>query len=150
MKDGTPDWALKFQYKVIQLEIIAGPNNWYKHPQPYLSVLKRTGRGNCVAWSKLVREIALKAGLIPVLIVIGGLIEDPDDSWHQFCVIIDNDNTIWYQNCRDLVKLRKIHFPMTNAKFMRVITEIANIVGKRTGYLKGTIVHEIIDHPFES
>lgn len=135
------DWPLEFQNQIVRLIVVANGKDWYSGSQPSLLKLKRTGRGNCVAWSKLIIEIATSYGLQTIEINIADRSEKKSKmDRHMFCIIIDTDQTIWYQSCRDLTKFIKFRGKLSNKKRLAIVKRIARIVGERAGYAGGTKV----------
>lgn len=91
-------WAEEFKRQVKRLKE-KSRGNWYKYPQPSLRKLKKTGQGDCVAWSKLSREIATKFGLTVFLIVIMHR-RDKYGQWsrHQISRVFEKDRMVWNQS----------------------------------------------------
>ncbi|MBI5139977.1 MAG: hypothetical protein HZA94_00830 [Candidatus Vogelbacteria bacterium] len=88
-------WADEFMKQVKRLKQKSG-GNWYKHPQPSLKELKRTGQGNCVAWTKLAKEIALKMGL--EFFIVSIRYKGDHKTWwslHQIGYVFDRDGSVW-------------------------------------------------------
>jgi len=124
--NNDPPWVKKFRQSVERMEELAGKGNWYDFNQPYLSQLKKTGRGNCVAWSKLMIEIATDAGLETIVVVF----EDARTKWgsdwpHQICVIVDKDNDVWCQDNIRVYRLKRIRGRLSRKKIVAAIKQAA-------------------------
>ncbi len=138
----TPLWVLEFKKKVRELKKIAGDKDWYEFSQPVLTRLKKTGRGNCVAWAKLMKEIALASDLIVIIYVI---IEDQYEREsgefpHKICILIDKDNVVWYQSNRSIFRFKKIRSVLTDQTIKTAVREISRKNGKDIGYKRGVRV----------
>ena len=82
---------------------------WYDYNCNSLSGLKKTGRGNCVAWSNLAVELAAKNGLRAQSIIIADRRDKTGEKdSHQITIIYDADNTIWFQSC---ISTRRLYKP---------------------------------------
>ncbi|MBI3632085.1 MAG: hypothetical protein HY225_01420 [Candidatus Vogelbacteria bacterium] len=95
---------------------------WYDYNCDSLSDLKKTGRGNCVAWSDFTVELARRYSLKARSINIAdrGDKSGKKDS-HQISIIYDFDGTIWYQSCirlRKLYKLKGVENPKKTHKLL--------------------------------
>ena len=138
----VPRWILKFEKEVSKLRKIS-KNKWYLHPQPSLVALKRTGRGNCVAWSKLMTEIAIKHNLLVIQLVIGEQREKKNSKFrHQITVVIERDRTVWLQsNIWQRKFCRARSWPTMNS-LTKLLKRIARINGKNAcGYKNGTSIY---------
>ncbi|MBI3633598.1 MAG: hypothetical protein HY226_04890 [Candidatus Vogelbacteria bacterium] len=144
MKKRVPFWIEKFESTVRNLRRLSG-NKWYKHPQPSLSTLKRTGRGNCVAWSKLMSEIAVHANLTVILLIIGERYESKSKELpHQICVIVDREKNVWIQSNIWCTKYKKLRLPLTKKRLKRLLKRIATRNGKKCDYKTGTKIYSTI------
>ena len=136
-----PLWVKSFRNAVKKLKSLAGRKDWYDLNQPNLRELKNTGRGNCVAWSELMAEIALIENLVTIIVTIADVDEDKSGEMrHQICVIIDKDNTVWYQGNIWLHRIKKIKGLLTKKKVDTAIKIIAKKEGKMVQYKNGTKV----------
>jgi hypothetical protein len=91
-----PKWLKEFKNQVESLRKISG-DSWYKDLQDNLGRLKETGRGNCVAWSLLMKDIALKFKLTVYLIILSS--PETTTERHQVSVIVDIEGTTYLQSC---------------------------------------------------
>lgn len=144
MHTKRPFWLEKWTRTVNKLKALS-KNNWYKHPQPSLAALKRTGQGNCVAWSKLMAEIAVHEGLTAIFLIIGERYESKSAELpHQICVIIDHENVVWIQSNIWYTKYKKLRLRLNEVRLKRLLKQIARRNGKKCDYKTGTVIHSTI------
>ena len=137
-----PPWIIKFQKEVKRLRRIA-KGNWYLHPQPSLSKLKKTGLGNCVAWSRLMTEIAASYRLLIVQLIIGEKYEYiSNEDRHQITVIIDNNMVVWIQSNVWFSKFCKLRMVPTYRSLNKLLKRVARESGKKCNYTTGTTIYE--------
>ncbi|MEK7066074.1 MAG: hypothetical protein AAB965_00710 [Patescibacteria group bacterium] len=109
-------WVDEFKRQVNRLKE-KSKRDWYKHPQPSLKELKKTGQGNCVAWAHLSKEIAAMFNL-PIFIIDVKNERDNTTWWslHEATLVFDKDGTVWLQSniyihfCKRFRRTTKITF----------------------------------------
>ena len=135
MAKNFPPLVKRFKDEVEDLKKLAGnEKRLYKYPQPYLAVLKRTGRGDCVAWSKLFAKIGRVEKFITILVIIETLDYFEDDVAHQICIVIDDDGNVWYQNCHLIDKFGKVNSRPTVKEIKKLISLLKNRIRKNQLY----------------
>jgi len=94
----TPDWVREFRVEVLKLSVLAHGESYSKY-QDKLDILEKTGKGNCVAWSKKIVKIAIAHKVSyknysmegkPV----GGI--DPG-VYHRVTILVDASGQLWMQ-----------------------------------------------------
>lgn len=109
----------------------------YKREQPDLKELKRTGRGNCVAWSLLMKEIANQFGLTIFLLVIR---KAKTDKRHQMSVVIEPHGTMHIQSC---TSIRKLWIVIDGQEDRETLIQKLTVCAEQYGWGKDTIVEDI-------
>jgi hypothetical protein len=115
-----PRWYLEFKKCVNELKKKSN-NQWYKSLQDNLEVLRETGSGNCVAWSLLMKEIALKFNLTIYLIILNS---PKSIERHQVSVVVEKDGSTYLQSCLSLTKQKvRIVEPIKKKELLEKLTE---------------------------
>lgn len=101
-----PVWAEKFLNNMAKLRKIAGQQDIYDYDNASLPVLLRTGKGNCVATSKLFRKILKKLRVTYQHIGLGEY--DAAKDSHQITIVYQNENSIWLQSNDKLLEFNSL------------------------------------------
>jgi hypothetical protein len=100
LAEGTmPGWVLKFKAKAVMLGV-KSDNRPYLYPQPKLSILKETGRGDCVAWARLMSETLLEDDIVSfsLITLAHNLEKGKDPGLNHVVTVIDYKGELWYQS----------------------------------------------------
>ncbi len=97
-----PLWAKEFLTEIEKLKRKNKDRQIYSGNQPKLEVLKQTGRGNCVAMSKLFVEILQKHDVDGAQQMVIGIL-DPKDDRHQITLVYEGTKRVWYQSNEVLI-----------------------------------------------
>ena len=97
----TPNWVKEFRQIVGNMS--------YSKTQPSLRELHKTRQGNCVAFSKLGAEIAMRQGLVCEALSVGH--EDESGSprnidRHRLTLIHDHDGRLWCVSNDEIYRVR--------------------------------------------
>lgn len=87
-EDHLPHWVNQYRWAITEFR--RGGLPLYRHPQPRLTTLINTGRGNCVAFSRLGASIAWMHGLYTEAYTL----EDSKMGLHRVLVVHDR-GTRW-------------------------------------------------------
>lgn len=101
-KNKVPKWVVEYLVTIEKLKKMTRDGQIYSGNQPDLDILKKTGKGNCVAMSKLFAEILRKHEVESVQQMIIGII-DPDEDRHQVTLVYQGTEMIWYQSNETLL-----------------------------------------------
>lgn len=96
-KNRIPKWVVEYLATIENLKKLSSDRQIYSGDQPKLSVLKETGKGNCVAMSKLFAEILKKYKVDGAQQIIIGIM-DPDEDRHQITLVYEGTERVWYQS----------------------------------------------------
>ena len=108
---GSCSWQREFELEAIAIKKIAnGPV--FLHPQPIFGILRRTGRGDCMAWSGLMMHIARKHGIDCTLYLVTNS-KEFNKSWvrrssHAITILKDNLGKMWLQSNETLLPVASI------------------------------------------
>ena len=94
------DWQEQFRWSVAQFEKTT--TDWYQHPQPRLSRLIETGRGNCVAYGKLAQALAFTHGHKVRCYTLKDIFKN---ARHRIVIVTDSKGK-WMVTNREIVKMK--------------------------------------------
>lgn len=101
-KNRIPKWVIEYLATIEKLKKLSPDKQIYSGNQPSLKILKETGRGNCVAMSKLFAEILEKHQVEDAKQMIIGII-DPNEDRHQVTLVYEGTERIWYQSNETII-----------------------------------------------
>jgi hypothetical protein len=103
-----PYWVWEFHQKVKEMVYRAGSSEVYEESQDSLLVLESTGKGNCVAWSKLMAKIAMHRKVFFRTYVMCKNCKPRDGldmAYHQITVLTDDTGQLWLQSNAFLMRV---------------------------------------------
>lgn len=101
-KNRIPKWVVEYLVTIDKLKKLTRDGQIYSGDQADLSILKKTGKGNCVAMSKLFAEILRKHDVDSAQQKIIGII-DPKEDNHQITLVYEGTERVWYQSNENLL-----------------------------------------------
>jgi len=94
-----------FKLRVRQLDKISG-GQFYKYPQPSLEVLEETGRGDCVAWAKLLSKVTISHNVDYEYLTVYQIVDEgKDPEKHRVSTFYDRRGQRWAQSCTEVRKI---------------------------------------------
>ena len=103
-----PVWAKEFLYEMERLKKKAPKGQIYDYDQFNLNVLKKTGRGNCIAISRLFIEILRKYNVDSVQKMDIGILDQNEDN-HRIILVYQTPGRIWLQSNDKLICFKTYH-----------------------------------------
>lgn len=105
----VPNWASEFRSLSLEYKTLSGDSRFQEH-QTDLGILEKTGRANCVGWSKLMAKIALKHEVeFSECIYAENTKEDRDKQSHQVTVLKEKNGHLWLQSNFALIRIADIN-----------------------------------------
>ena len=108
-KRKIPIWVTEFQREIDKLKKKTKNGDIYQYPQGNLEILKKTGRGDCIAISRLFREILRKHNIDRVQHLVVGVMDPKDEANHQITVVYEDKEKIWLQSNEKILCFKALH-----------------------------------------
>ncbi len=107
------DWTQDFRDNVLVLAKLSR-GRLYEYPQPSLKTLLATGKGDCVAWSKLMAKVAIKNKIPYKHYVLYSRNKEDIFSHHQIS-ILESGGQMWLQSNHSVMLVDDMKEALTTA-----------------------------------
>jgi len=105
-KNQEPAWVTEFLNEINRLKKLTKDGEIYSGDQSRLDVLKKTGKGNCVAVNKLFKEILAKYS-VPNAYRLRIASKDRREKFdHRIMIVVEDMDKFWLQSNEKLIVFR--------------------------------------------